>query len=197
MASLFVGTAFSPSRDETRQIPSLSVAMLPFGEALAGRSPLWNGTVGQEPASGAVRCEALLEATRLKCRGPFKRTAVQSATAWVNADKISGGSSFSPSEPRRHVGRLRAKKNKEGWPEEPSHREKLQGEPQRPANSFTRISKPGLRGAMRPGRGDTTLCPAANKSTERVRQCIALVPQSTCQSHRREDHPNLVCGEKV
>lgn len=75
-------------------------------------------------------------------------------------------------------------------PEEPSHREKLQGEPQRPANSFTRISKTGAWGKQ--GRGITTLSPAVNITTRKVRQCIALVPQSTCQSHRRGDRPNLV-----
>lgn len=80
-----------PNRCLTSQLPCC-----PFGEALADTSPFWNGTLaGMNLGSSSVRGSSTGGDSPWELCGPIKRTAVQSAAAWVNTDKISGGSSFS------------------------------------------------------------------------------------------------------
>lgn len=104
-SSLFVT---EPDRCLTCHLP-----FVPFGEAMAGRSPFWNGTVagtnlGSSSARGNTsgggpgvpRCHQAARQFRSRLRG---RTT----------DKISGGSSFSPSEPPSTRGKLEGQKR--GW----------------------------------------------------------------------------------
>ena len=184
---LLVYPVFCPFRDrDGPQIPDLHVAMSSYclvavRRTLMGRSPFSNGTaarnsLGSSSARGSTGGEGRGSPRSHQAN---KRTAVQSASVWENSNKISGdhlSALLNPVDTWATKG-----KRREGWARGTIPPGKASGAPQGPANSVTRFSGTGAGGEA----GQHSLLSAQQWMPSKARQCIVLVPQSTCQLQRR------------
>jgi hypothetical protein len=188
---LLVYPVFCPFRDrDGPQIPDLHVAMSSYclvavRRTLMGRSPFSNGTaarnsLGSSSARGSTGGEGRGSP---RSRQANKRTAVQSASVWDHLSAL-----LNPVD----TWATKGKRRRDG-PEEPSHREKLQGH---------RRSQPiVLHGSAEPGRevrpGSTHYSGPSSGCPARLDNVSCWFPKVPVNSNAEGDRPNLVYTGKA